>query len=318
MTKKTFKTKLANMPVPILATMVGATTLSNLWASLGYSWIRHITMWSAAIILLCYIGKIIFHFDTFKKEYSNTVPASLYAGFSMITMILGSYIFDYAPAIGKGLWFIGLGIHAVHLCIFLYRNVIKNFKIDTFVPSWFVTLNGIMVSTVVGCVMNEPLICSIIVYYGITALVIALPFMVARLLKHPIADPLFHTKAIVLAPSSLCVVSYINIIANPNPIVVYVLYIVVFASILYVVCNLTKFFSFSFHPGFAGLTFPMAIGTVATNKVSGFMLANGLTNLGNILKQIGGIQLFITTGIITFVLFNFLMLLIKSYRTETK
>ena len=48
------------------------------------------------------------------------------------------------------------------------------------------------------------------------------------------------------------------------------------------------------------------------------MLANGLTGLGNILKQIGGIQLFITTGIITFVLFNFLMLLIKSYRTETK
>lgn len=318
MTKKTFKTKLANMPVPILATMVGAATLSNLWAPLGYSWIRHITMWSAAIILLCYIGKIIFYFDTFKKEYSNTVPASLYAGFSMITMILGSYVFDYSPAIGKGMWFIGLGIHAVHLCIFLYRNVVKNFTLDTFVPSWFVTLNGIMVSTVVGGVMNEPLICKIIVYYGIAALVIAMPFMVVRLLKHPLADPLFHTKAIVLAPSSLCVVSYINILSNPNPIVVYVLYIVVFASILYVVCNLPKFFSFSFHPGFAGLTFPMAIGTVATNKVSGFMLANGLETLGNILKQIGGIQLFITTGIITFVLFNFLMLLIKSYRVETK
>ena len=318
MTKKTFKTKLANMPVPILATMVGAATLSNLWAPLGYSWIRHITMWSAAIILLCYIGKIIFYFDTFKKEYSNTVPASLYAGFSMITMILGSYVFDYSPTIGKGMWVIGLGIHAVHLCIFLYRNVVKNFNLDTFVPSWFVTLNGIMVSTVVGGVMNEPLICTIIVYYGIAALVIAMPFMVVRLLKHPLADPLFHTKAIVLAPSSLCVVSYINILSNPNPIVVYVLYIVVFASILYVVCNLPKFFSFSFHPGFAGLTFPMAIGTVATNKVSGFMLANGLETLGNILKQIGGIQLFITTGIITFVLFNFLMLLIKSYRVETK
>ena len=318
MTKKTFKTKLANMPVPILATMVGAATLSNLWAPLGYSWIRHITMWSAAIILLCYIGKIIFYFDTFKKEYSNTVPASLYAGFSMITMILGSYVFDYSPAIGKGMWFIGLGIHAVHLCIFLYRNVVKNFNLDTFVPSWFVTLNGIMVSTVVGGVMNEPLICKIIVYYGIAALVIAMPFMVVRLLKHPLADPLFHTKAIVLAPSSLCVVSYINILSNPNPIVVYVLYIVVFVSILYVVCNLPKFFSFSFHPGFAGLTFPMAIGTVATNKVSGFMLANGIEGLGNILKQIGGIQLFITTGIITFVLFNFFMLLIKSYRVETK
>lgn len=316
MTKKTFKTRLSNIPVPILATMVGAMTLSNLWAPLGYVWIRHIIMWSAAIILLCYIGKILFHFDIFKKEYSNTVPASLYAGFSMITMILGSYVFDYSPAIGKALWFIGLGIHAVHLCVFLYRNVAKNFKLDTFVPSWFVTLNGIMVSTVVGGVMDEPLICTIIVYYGILALVIVMPFMVVRLLKHPLADPLFHTKAIVLAPSSLCVVSYLNIISNPNPIIVYVLYIVVFVSVLYVLCNLPKFFSFSFHPGFAGLTFPMAIGTVATNKVSGFIIANGFESLGNILKQVGGIQLFITTGIITFVLFNFFMLFINSNKVE--
>ena len=30
-----------------------------------------------------------------KNEYSNTVPASLYAGFTMITMIIGSYIYTY-------------------------------------------------------------------------------------------------------------------------------------------------------------------------------------------------------------------------------
>ena len=317
MTKRSFKSKLANLPVPILATMVGTATLSNLWAPLGFSWIRHIVMWASAIILLCYIGKIIFHFDTFKKEYSNTVPASLYAGFSMITMILGSYVFDYSPAIGKAMWLIGLGIHAVHLVVFLYRNVVKGVNIATFVPSWFVTLNGIMVSTVVGGVMNEPFICTIIVYYGITALVVTLPFMIVRLLKHPIADPLFHTKAILLAPSSLCVVSYINIIKNPNAIVIYLLYAVVFCSLLYVVLNLPKFFSFSFHPGFAGLTFPMAIGTVATNKFAGFITGQGYEAFGNIMKQIGGIQLFITTGIITFVLFNFFMMLIKSYKVES-
>ena len=317
MTKRSFKSKLANLPVPILATMVGTATLSNLWAPLGFSWIRHIVMWASAIILLCYIGKLIFHFDTFKKEYSNTVPASLYAGFSMITMILGSYVFDYSPVIGKAMWLIGLGIHAVHLVIFLYRNVVKGVNIATFVPSWFVTLNGIMVSTVVGGVMNEPFICTIIVYYGITALVVTLPFMIVRLLKHPIADPLFHTKAILLAPSSLCVVSYINIIKNPNAIVIYLLYAVVFCSLLYVVLNLPKFFSFSFHPGFAGLTFPMAIGTVATNKFAGFITGQGYEAFGNIMKQIGGIQLFITTGIITFVLFNFFMMFVKSYKVES-
>ena len=47
---------------------------------------------------------------------------------------------------------------------------------DTFVPSWFVTYNGIMVSTVVGGVMNEPLIGKIVVYYGIAVFTVIIPF----------------------------------------------------------------------------------------------------------------------------------------------
>ena len=52
MTKRSFKSKLANLPVPILATMVGTATLSNLWAPLGFSWIRHIVMWASAFAIL--------------------------------------------------------------------------------------------------------------------------------------------------------------------------------------------------------------------------------------------------------------------------
>ena len=70
------------------------------------------------------------------KEYSNTVPASLYAGFTMITMILGSYFYNLNPLFGKVLWFIGLILHVIHILIFTYRNVIKGVNIQTFVPSY--------------------------------------------------------------------------------------------------------------------------------------------------------------------------------------
>ena len=155
--------KIQNMPVPILPTMVGAATLSNVYSNMGYSWIRHLTMWTAALILIAYIIKVAMYPKTCLKEYSNTVPASLYAGFTMITMILGSYFYDYNNVFVKTLWFIGLSIHAIHIIIFTYRNVVKGVNIDTFLPSWFVTYNGIMVSTVVGGVMNEPTICKIVV-----------------------------------------------------------------------------------------------------------------------------------------------------------
>ena len=85
----------------------------------------------SAIILLSYIVKIATNFNVFKDEYSSTVPASLYAGFTMITMILGSYVFDFSPTIGKTMWFVGLILHAIHIVIFTYRNVIKGVNIDT-------------------------------------------------------------------------------------------------------------------------------------------------------------------------------------------
>ena len=125
-------------------------TLSNVYSGMVYVWIRHLTMWTATVVLLLYIIKIIKYPKTCLSEYQTVVPCSLYAGFTMVMMILGSYYFDYAPGFGKALWSIGLAVHAVHILVFTFRNVIKERNINTFVPSWFVTYNGIMVSCVVG------------------------------------------------------------------------------------------------------------------------------------------------------------------------
>ncbi|MBD7913700.1 TDT family transporter [Clostridium sp. Sa3CUN1] len=308
--------KTENIPVPLLPTMVGAATLSNIYSSLGYSWIRHITMWIATGVLLVYLVKIFSFTDTCKKEYSNTVPSSLYAGFTMITMILGSYYFEYNNFVGKSLWGIGLGLHAIHILIFTYRNVIKGINKDTFVPSWFVTYNGIMVSVVVGASMKEPFINKIVLYYGILVLILIMPFMIIRLIKLPLKDALYHTQAILLAPSSLCVVCYLNIVENPNKFVIYPLYLVVFITLLFVVYKLPGFFSFKFTPAFAGLTFPMAIGILASMKMATFVSNSGYEGFGNVIKQISGIQLYITTAIISFVMFNFFKLFLNAVKNK--
>ncbi|MFR4997573.1 MAG: TDT family transporter [Clostridium paraputrificum] len=314
MKNHSFIDKFKNIPVPLLPTMVGAATLSNVYLTLGYTWIRHITMILSAIILIAYIIKIVTNFNVFKDEYSNTVPASLYAGFTMITMILGSYVFDFNPTIGKAMWFVGLILHAIHIVIFTYRNVIKGVSIDTFLPSWFVTYNGIMVSTVVGGVMNEPTIGKIVVYYGIAVLIIIMPFMLYRLATTDIKDAVHHTQAILLAPSSLCLVSYLNFIKEPNKFVVYALYALVFCTLLFIIVKLPRFFSFDFHPGFAGMTFPMAIGTVASIKMSAFLKGQGYDVLSNMIKEISGIQIYLTTAIVSIVVFGILRIVIRKFR----
>ncbi len=306
--------RLERMPVPVLPTFVGALTLSNVYSGMGYPWIRHITMWAATVVILLYVVKIIRFPQTCKKEYETVVPCSLYAGFTMVLMILGSYYFDYIPGVGKGIWAAALGIHGVHILIFTYRNLVKNRSIHTFVPSWFVTYNGIMVSCVVGGAMNAAGILKYVVYYGIGIYLLLIPFMIWRLLTVEVKPAVYHTMAVVLAPCSLCVVSYLNVIPSPSPVVVYFLYACVMASLLFIILKLPKFFSFPFAPGFAGMTFPMAIGIVATTKMTGFLNGNGMEAAAKITNQIGGIQVYLTTMIVGFVLLNFLIMALKVER----
>lgn len=311
-----FKENLKAVPIPLVPTFVGLATLSNIYSGLGYTFIRHIVMISCIFVLALYLSKIVCHIGTVKKEYQTTVPASLYAGITMLTMIVGSYLFDFNQAVGKSLWFMGLILHAIHIVIFTYRNVFKNFVMDAFVPSWFVTYNGILVSTVVGVPMNEPQIGKIVVLYGIGVFLLIIPFMIYRLIKFDIKDAMYHTQAIILAPSSLCLVGYLNFFTNPNMIVVYGLYTAVILSLAFVILKLPKFFSFNFNPGFAGLTFPMAIGIVASNKMAGFLTSTGNESLANIVTQLAGIQIFLTTAIIGFVVFNFYKLLSNVFKAN--
>ena len=97
---------------------------------MGYSWIRHITMWAATILIFVYIAKIILFPKTCKKEYETVVPCSLYAGFTMVLMILGSYYFDYIPIVGKKLFGWQQLLFMRHIFLFFtYRNVIKQRKV---------------------------------------------------------------------------------------------------------------------------------------------------------------------------------------------
>ncbi len=310
-----FKDNLKAVPIPLVPTFVGLATLSNVYNGLGFSLVRHIVMISAILVLCLYLSKVVFHMDTVKKEYNVTVPASLYAGITMLMMIVGSYVFEFNQMIGKSLWFVAVIIHMIHILVFTYKNVIKNFVMDAFVPSWFVTYNGLLVSTVIGVPMNEPDLCRAIVLYGIGVFLLILPVMIYRLVKFEVKDAMYHTQAIILAPSSLCLVGYLNFF-EPNQNVVYGLYAIVLLSLIFVLYKLPKFLSFNFNPGFAGLTFPMAIGIVASSRMSGYLVSIGNESLGNVVNQIAGIQIMLTTALIGFVVFNFYKLLLNIFKTN--
>ena len=304
--------RLKKMPVPVLPTFVGALTLSNVYGGMGYTWFRYLVMAAATIVIICYIVKIILYPGVCASEYKLTVPSSLYAGFTMCLMILGSFYYEMGLGFGKVIWLCAVIIHAVHICIFTYNNVIKKRDWGTTVPSWFVTYNGIMVSCVTGGAMNMKPMLQAITIYGIIIYLILIPVIIYRLIKVPVKPAVYHTMPVVLAPCSLCVVSLLNTFDPAPKLLLIFLYICVLASLLFIIVKLPDFFSFDFVPGFAGLTFPMAIGIVATNKMAGHLAAGGMEGAGAACTQLSGFQIFLTSMLVGYVFLNFLRMFLRT------
>jgi exfoliative toxin A/B len=164
--------------------------------------------------------------------------------------------------------------------------------------------------------MKEPFILTCIVYYGLGVYAILGISMLIRVASKPINPPLLHTKAIFLAPAALCLVGYLNVIQNPVNVIVLVLYGAVFLSFLYFLKNLPAFFAVPFAPGFAGMTFPNAIGIVASFRMSAYLKGADNELLSAIVREVAGIQLYITTAVIALVVFNFIKIFRKSYEVK--
>ncbi len=317
----TLMERIERMPIPVVATTVGACTLANVYNGLGYlgnetgfALIRHITMIFGSVIFLAYLYKFIKYPKAIKNDYGNTIFASLYGVLSMLLMLLSSYYMTWIPAF-KYVLILAVFLHAFQIVLFLSTKLFKNFDKTFFMPSWFVTLNGIMVSTVVGIKALPAPMATAVFYWGVFAYTLTIPFMVYRLAKFEIKAATYHTQAILIAPASLIVASYLNYTSlfeiTPSLAFVSVYYVAVLLSVLFVIIKLPRFFSVPFTPGFAGLTFPMAIGIVASQKMAGYLGAAGYATMSNVVRQISGIQIYMTTAIISFVLFNFYYMLVK-------
>ncbi|MCL1992250.1 MAG: transporter [Spirochaetes bacterium] len=310
-----FFTKLSGMPIAAVAATMGAMTLSNAWNGLGFVAVRDITIGLGILVGVMYLCRIIIHPKAFKADYEKTVPCSLHGAGCMMFMIYGVWLtqwFDF----GRFIFLAAFWIHVCHILVFTYRNVLRGIKAETFVPSWFVTYNGIMVCTVVGAHILGPELSRIVVFYGLTVYPILIISLVIRLLRVPLPPPLLHTTGVALAPVSLSLASFINVFgADANIGVITAFYIALLITVTIIVANMGKYFAVPFNPGFSGLTFPMAIGAVASLNLSVWFANNGFEQWSEIVRQIGGIQLFLTTIIIGVVLFNLLRMGIRALRS---
>ena len=324
MGKKGFLQRCELLPVNVIATALGFATLSNMWAAaLGFPWVRVITHILAAVVWLMAVVKMTRFYQSFKTEYTLFVPCALYATFSMLTMVLGAFVLDIhitgivttasvpvLGVIGRAIWLIGVALHTAHFLVFTYRFVIKGgVKLDSFLPTWFVTYMGYLVAVVTGPPMGFNWIMEALMFYGFIVYPLVVIGQLIRIKIKPIPHMFKPTGAIFLAPTSLFFITWLNVAQNmwgwDIPAVVWIAYLIVFITIIRVATLMPSYIRAGFAPGMAALTFPSAIAVVATFRMVGWLAANGMERMAFLLNQFFGIQIYLTTAIMVYVGYNF-------------
>lgn len=314
------KDKVSKLPLPVVPATLGLLVLSGVYDTLGFPFVHWVAVAASTVVVVLYALKILFHLKSVvAAEYANPMLAALYPTIPMLIMALCVFYAQLLPAVTVGariLFFAMLGILCVHICVFFVRFFVRRFEWKTFMPSWYVTTNGVMVSTVVGMsFMPHPLAVGIVLW-GIVIYVAVTPFMLWRMKRCEVAEATMHSQAIMLGPCSMCLVSYINVFPDPNWVIVGLLFACEAVSLVYVVVKLPTFFSVAFHPGYAGMTFPMAVGLLATSGLVKALQTAGLMGIAGIIEQVAGVQLVLTTTIVAVVSARFLGMLAAGFKAD--
>ncbi|MFR9169244.1 MAG: TDT family transporter [Gordonibacter urolithinfaciens] len=304
------KDKVSKLPLPVVPAALGLLVLSGVYDTLGFPIVHWLAVAAATAVVVLYALKIAFHLrSVVAAEYANPMLAALYPTVPMLVMVLCVFyaqLFPAAWAAAQAVFFAMLGLLCVHVAVFFARFFLRRFEWKTFMPSWYVTTNGVMVSTVAGMpFIPEPLAVGIVVW-GIAIYVAVTPFMLWRMKRCEVAEAMMHSQAIMLGPCSMCLVSYVNVFPDPNLVVMGLLFACEAVSLVYVVAKLPKFFGVAFHPGYAGMTFPMAVGLLATRGLAGALEGAGLSGAAWAVEQLAGVQLVLATTLVAVVSARFL------------
>ena len=306
-TNSFFKTKFKDMPIGIVGTTLGIASLSNVYAAHGLNYVQAICLNAGFLVAILYLLKFLIYPKKVFSEMNNTILMSLYPTFTMLTMSVGAYYTKFNYSFGKAIWIFGFIINIIFVIYFLIKHVLLNFKLENALPCWYVLLVGISVSCVTTKSVHADFITKYVFFFVVISFLTYLPVVIYRLFTVPVPDNQYPAIAVFAAPGSLCTVSYLTLYKDANIYITLFLFALALIATLYDYINFPRFFSLKFTPMHAALTFPLAISCVSSFKITEYLAKIGYNNLSNTVKFIGCIELFVTTAVIAYVLYNYLL-----------
>ena len=261
------------LPYPISGTALGFAVLGNLLTTYHPLFKPICGILSASIVILVLL-KIFILTDTFKNAMALPLVASSFATFPMAVMVLSTYI--PKGNLAKFIWFAGLLLHIVLIVWFTWRYVIKNFKIQSVFPSWFIVYVGLATASVSAPYHQSQNIGMLAFWFALITYFILLPIVSWRIAKlDPLPHPAKPTLVIYAAPASLLLAGYISSANSKGLPMVYFLLALSLTFYALSLYQLPSLLRLPFAPSYSSFTFPFVISSTAAGSTFLFLSESG-------------------------------------------
>lgn len=294
------------IPIPICGLILALLSLGNLLND-THPYLRVLCAAIGMIFIILIISKLVLYPNDIKKDLKNPVIASNSGTFSMSLMLLSTYLSPFIPSIAYGVWILGVALHILLIIYFTYHFIMRKFDISTVYPSYWIVYIGITMGAITAHAHGLDEIAFIFFLFGFVAMIITLPLVIYRYLKHKdIPDANKPLICIFNAVLSILIVGYVNSYSNISVEFLEIMYI--FACLFYIFA-LAKFIEYrnlDFYPSFAAFTFPFVISGLATKGV--------MSKIGSniILDNLLSLETVIASAIVLYVLIRYVKFLSRN------
>ncbi len=292
------KDVIKKVPIPLCGVMLGTAALGNLLQSYSEG-IRYVCGIIAGLLLVLVLLKAVLYPQAVREDMKNPIMASVAGTFPMSLMLLSVYV---KPLIGEAsyyIWLFAIALHAV-LIVFFTVRFIRKLQMPKVFASYYIVYVGIAVAAVTAPAFESPAVGVSAFWFGFVALIILLGLVTARYVKYKeIPDPAKPLICIYAAPTSLCIVGYVQSVASKNYWMLMGMFAV--ASVLYIfaLVKAAGFLRLPFYPSYASFTFPFVISATAAKQTMAC-----LVNMGRpipALRYVAGIE---TVVAVVFVMYT--------------
>ncbi|WAW14182.1 hypothetical protein [Peptostreptococcus equinus] len=266
------KNFVSRIPLPITALALGWVILGNVFMDI-IPFLGDISMIISIVLLCGVIVKLFASPIDFYRKVKSPVGLSVFSCFPLSLIMISPWLKTVVGDINTYIWEFGLIMHTVILVIFTIKYVV-NFKLKHIFPSWLLIYYGLGFAA-----MTSPQFGMIIfggaIYYSLEFIsFIIIPLVLFRMAQRQGTSASQPLSSLLLIPSSVLLLTYLNITEKVDLSKVWILFIITQILIVITLALMIIRMLDGYYPSWSAYVIAICLGSYATKGYFTYLKIN--------------------------------------------